>query len=277
MFPSCRTPPHYKLMLDPTDDAEYLDPYLHPLDCLEQERNSAGLSCVALLYRSWFKRLWIVQELVLAQKFELRCGSVTISNSEFFTALESSEWKAWNQVGSLSKPLTERVLSLKRLRDNLATRNGPLSLVSLAHDFQEWDCGNDHDRLNALYGISNWIGSLDFLFQPDYSISAMDLYYRFAEGYLKRPTGGLDILHYAGFGSFLASHLSHSSGSNPISPSWVPDWRIRNRAQPLSSWNKFASRVSHNAYIFRTDQASKTLTVWATLNSTISHVRQSIF
>ncbi|KAJ4375747.1 hypothetical protein N0V85_009018 [Neurospora sp. IMI 360204] len=101
----------HRLKLEWTTDQEG-----RSVNHLEQERNSAGLACVALLYRPWFKRLWIVQELVLARKLELRCGSATISDSDFFTALESSEWKgpfdatideAFFRVDETSKTLKE--------------------------------------------------------------------------------------------------------------------------------------------------------------------------
>lgn len=76
----------------------------HSVNLFEYERNSAGLACVGLLYRPWFKRLWVIQELVLADKVQLRCRSATLSDSEFFRALKSPEWKARKSVGSLQSP-----------------------------------------------------------------------------------------------------------------------------------------------------------------------------
>lgn len=354
---------------------------------LAQERNSAGLACVALLYRPWFKRLWVIQELVLSQRLELRCGSATLGGNEFFSALESPEWTARNRVGSLSKPLTERIASLweiKRKRDH--ERVG-LPYIQLAHDFQAWDCGNDHDRLIALHGIANTASSIWSIpwFVPDYNISAMDLYYRFAKGYIQWYAGlrdfgprykylnlqdagldtlavwhkglraweldtlqqwyeefqdlglwkvphdhlralkdanlylgvlqqaglppiekarldalrgaglrtleragvdilrtGLDILHYAGLGSFLASHLPHSSRSDWTCPSWVPDWRITNRAKPLfflgeSGKDSSEYHRDNSDYLIEVDGTSKTLTVRANLVGCITNVRQAVF
>lgn len=84
--------------------------------------------------------------------------------------------------------------------------------------------------------MANTGGFSNGWFLPEYNISPMHLYYCFAVGYLQwnenlresrqlvesfdyLQHAGLDILHYAGLGSFLASRLSHSSGSNWTCPS----------------------------------------------------------
>lgn len=49
--------------------------------------NVAWQGAISLVQRSWFSRLWVVQEVALSRGLELRCGKYTMSGDSFFSAV----------------------------------------------------------------------------------------------------------------------------------------------------------------------------------------------
>jgi hypothetical protein len=71
------------------------------------------------------------------------------------------------------------------------------SFPYLAHRLSIWDCTEEQDRLNALYGIVFRYNGVTPWFQPSYEKPLPDHYKRFATNHIT-VTQRLDILQFAG-------------------------------------------------------------------------------
>lgn len=194
---------------------------------------------VCLVKRSWFYRLWIVQEVALASALELRCGSSSISGDIFFNAIRilcsavSDPPMPW-----LLQPY-RNAYKLGQLRAQVAAGQNH-SFPHLAHTLSGWLCGKDHDRLIALFGLV--FRNTQAWFKPSYSIPAPDLYTEFAQAHILLE-GSLDILHFAGCGDNDAHDFARDGDQVMLQlepppddvPSWVPDWRMRSRPLTLAT------------------------------------------
>jgi hypothetical protein len=193
-----------------------------------------------LLRRPFWRRIWIVQELVLPLNLRLLCG-------EEFTDIPEPD-SFYNTVNKLSKIPNGRPNSLPlnmwmRLNECIALLR-LLAALRFQHLHRE-------DQVNRIWeGISGFInarillefhktsdprdhvygllGLIDLDIVPDYGedVTAADVYLEVARRCLK--TEPLDILSLAGTrhscnGPDCLTHLD--------SPSWVPDWRFPNPAR----------------------------------------------
>ncbi|KAM0428181.1 hypothetical protein ACHAPT_007082 [Fusarium lateritium] len=197
-----------KLWGSPTDELSKYD-VMDPICDMVFDRGPLGKACGSLVRRPWFHRLWIVQELALANQLELRCGTSSIASVKFFEAIERLVL-----LDQTSDPFYEDASKLGQLRAQASTK--PY-------------------RLNALFGVAFRHDSATAWFKPSYSMSGPDLFTRFAAEHI-HTTGGLEILHFAGCGD--SAILSRGMEKATVIPahdiaSWVPDWRVRARPLPL--------------------------------------------
>jgi hypothetical protein len=196
--------------------------------------NAACQGAMSLVTRSWFSRLWVVQEAVLSRDLELRCGSHIISGDSFFKAIQMISSMKPFPLSSLFAEF-DNAGKIGSLRAHLNSAQYT-SCLDLAHQLSSWNCSDDRDRLHAIMGMmhkdtSSW-------FAPSYTATVEDLYEDYARGHIS-TTGSLDILHFAGNSRVftLASNnicfVFSTTDSSCTLPSWAPDWRIRTRPTPL--------------------------------------------
>ena len=175
-----------------------------------------------LFERSWWRRVWVVQEVVVSRFAVVICGQ------------ERCEWRsilrartAWEL---LSTPEVSRFLSDKELemvhhcefdiamvmylqssKAPLPKRMGLLSLIRLMTRFE---ATVPRDRLYALLGIEDVV---DIAVSPDYGKSTEEVYVDFVRAFV-RDKRRLSILGGAGIG------YPKPEPSLDL-PSWVPDLR----------------------------------------------------
>lgn len=206
------------------------DPYdnktLSTFNLLASLYNEFAQSVKSLLMRSWWRRIWVVQEFASAQDVKFLCGDVQISWQPCFTALEALEKfqralaeKGWRGDTASSSNLQHLmtdisavtgILRLFRIRRALRTAQKRLPLWELLTLKRFGMLSTDNrDFVYALTGIADDAASKHLY--PDYTKHAVTVYTDVAKCFLAE--GRLRTL-------WLCSHPRHLPGL----PSWVPDW-----------------------------------------------------
>ncbi|CAG8947767.1 unnamed protein product [Penicillium salamii] len=174
-----------------------------------------------LTWHSYFKRMWIVQEVALAKQV-----SVSYQGYEF-------EWNFFkeamlmraiilleaNSGASPASLFDVFVLQLIAMRENFQRNftSRQFNLLSLLNFTRVFSSSNPLDKVYGVFGLTS--SNLEELnLRADYTRSAEDLYIDVAARVLKESPN-LDIMSIAG-------HPQAKTGINscPL-PSWVPDWR----------------------------------------------------
>jgi Heterokaryon incompatibility protein (HET) len=219
--------------------------------------NPAWKGASSLVSRSWFKRLWVVQEVVVSKNLQFRFGSFTISGDLLFSAVELvSTIVTFPPRTILEDFHNAHELCLIRKR-SLHLSEDELYLAAM---MRRWDCADDRDRLYAIRNIVSPRSSLSSL-SPNYRISTGNLYGTFARHYIM-STGKMDILQYAGDNRVYLRSTPGGCNFVTVSPTfqsctWAPDWRIKTRPRPIhKNWEaKVHSRASSEGiYDFPSEQ-----------------------
>ncbi|KAH0496015.1 hypothetical protein TgHK011_009536 [Trichoderma gracile] len=203
----------------------------------------------SLLERSWFKRRWIIQEVVLAKDVWLHYGMASIHWHAFELAfVELFE----NDKGGFSEKHRTILRTMSRIRnaDARGKRQAPLDTLV---EFDSFECSNPRDRLYALYGVmQHWFpdseGMQLLIDNIDYGLPLGDVFTDFAilmmgiGDSFPRETNYNSTTHVLQ----LASAMRPAQRENVLDqtiPSWVPDWRGTMYNKPLhhSPRNKDAS------------------------------------
>ncbi|KAI0537736.1 HET-domain-containing protein [Xylaria digitata] len=189
-----------------------------------------------LLSRPWFRRRWIIQEVVLAKDVSVHCGGASIS----WTVLETGLTELYeNHMGGFSDEHHTVLRTMSHIRNANSGAKSQLPLDTLV-EFESFVCADPRDRLYALYGvIQKWFpGSADKDAQRgtvDYALSIGEVFTKFAVLMMKLmdtlPLGMIyhPITHVLQLATAIqqptprGEHLAatHILGSIP---SWVPDW-----------------------------------------------------
>ena len=173
----------------------------------------------------WFQRLWVIQEVALARRITIRCGSHEIAWETLVTAARvQSQSVRRGTLHNLRLPYgfaffmvieTMRMVFLKwdkyRLLTNLDLCRGSL-------------CSNDLDYVYALLSMS---GPGDPKIVPDYRISVRELFIKVGQAFLQiLADDGYELrtLYYAAQNSG-DHHRPEITDPSDQLPSWVPDWR----------------------------------------------------
>ncbi|KAI0913655.1 heterokaryon incompatibility protein-domain-containing protein [Ustulina deusta] len=184
----------------------------------------------AFLSNPWFRRIWVVQEVVLARKAVVVLGNWHMNWDAVGKAT------TWFEAKGYAMPRTMRYV-IKDPKDLLpvtgasilwqmsALPNKRVPLMALLKDFRSRYASQDIDRLYAALGLAQEtedsdIQGLHMLLEPDYNKPLKDVYRDLAI-FLIVQRGSLVVL----------SHVDRSQTQSPTWPSWVPDWRVN---EPLS-------------------------------------------
>ncbi|KAF2826635.1 HET-domain-containing protein [Ophiobolus disseminans] len=174
-----------------------------------------------LLARPWFRRRWIVQEVLLAREAIVVCGNHTID----FMIFVNSVWKL-TQEGRhdwLPADVVRKLCTVYRFRQSFFYR-GRAAILALLVVFHAAECADDRDRIYALDGITDWKIPVSYL-DP-----AEGIYLRYAATHIEY--GNSALLNCSG--AFRSS--TH------VLPSWVPDWRVAPRFMPVTTGLTFKNK-----------------------------------
>ena len=212
-----------ELFGDDLDDAELYEdlgiPYIEPWEWLHLG---------SFLRRTWFQRIWVVQETFVATKIAVLCGSRSLD---------------WGDITKVSKILRHtklgRLLDLKLeaaldgkaeyqrstmsnlfIFEILREKAGRLNLEILLAYSRYFDASQKRDHVYAVFGMLETPPKL-----PVNSIISVEEIYKLASLEIIREMGDLNVL----------SCVEDSSArKHNALPSWVPDYSVTSLAEPLS-------------------------------------------
>ena len=165
-----------------------------------------------LLGRSWFKRLWVWQEVLLALKAEIHCSYETIDWNTFCQATYCicskvvKEIEPWARLGV--KDLPGRLRNLCILMRPNSSQN---FLSALIEKLENCECLDPRDKMNALLHLMS-PSQRAAMPKPDYTQSPYRIFQKVILGFMNN----FDDLNLLSFCEW--------DGGSLKKPSWVPDW-----------------------------------------------------
>ncbi|OAK95073.1 HET-domain-containing protein [Phaeosphaeriaceae sp. SRC1lsM3a] len=235
---------------DGLDDVGYLFEQLSTPQAASKDTDIYQL-LEALLKRPWFRRRWIVQEVLLAKRATLLCGLHAIDLTSFTTCL----WRFTQQGGMISSvaDIVHKLCAIHRFRDSFLYK-GRSWILGMLVVFHEAECSDDRDRIYALDGITSWKVLVS------YTETVEETYVRYATKHIEFEN--VALLNCSG---------AFRSDSQ-ILPSWVPDWRASPQFTPVTT----GFSLNRNTEVFkgcvRASGSRAILTVFGTVMSTVRQV-----
>lgn len=173
---------------------------------------------IQLLKRPWWTRSWIVQEIYLARRATLICGSSNIEWDTFCVAallILGTE----DSMGSVDNLLNAGyAASLVRIVAILRHSEKELDLLDVLWEFRSLRASDKRDKVFAFLGLLPSSDPAHQHIRPQYEADFVRCYTKTAQACL-RLRGNLDCLTTERF---------PFSGSAASLPSWVPDWSYVN-------------------------------------------------
>lgn len=148
-----------------------------------------------LFQRPYFRRLWVLQELVLSRDILVHCGEST-------THWANISRKVWKGFPTFNVPQWIKGFDLFRY-------NRVIDFPRFLHESSELQASDDRDKIFGLLGMIQELDQAGFV--ADYSLSVPQLY-----------TG---VAAYIISNHNLTYIITLTRSSEPGMPSWVPDWR----------------------------------------------------
>jgi hypothetical protein len=123
--------------------------------------------------RDYWKRVWIVQEICLAQRVVIMCGNTQIPWN-YISEVRKTRKHCWQQY--LSKGEREFMRSLLSRIDHAKETHQTKGCIlwTLLESFEESQCQDIHDKIYGFVGLSSDCGNEDL--RIDYSKSVSQLY-----------------------------------------------------------------------------------------------------
>lgn len=205
----------YELENSPGQDSHWAD-----REVALKFNNETWTSIHSLIRRRWFKRLWIWQEVILADMVVMHCGHETLDWNSFRKAIFCIQRKMtpWNIDPKTWRDFVDILGHVHLLI--VRTTGRPLLLQWLLGDTKGCECIDPRDRVYALLNLSRRTPGLVGL-QPDYTQEPRDIY---QEVFLRHLTyeGDLDLLAHCEW----HRHIVYK-------PTWVPDWSRPRLRRPI--------------------------------------------
>jgi hypothetical protein len=163
----------------------------------------------------YFRRAWIIQEVVAAHKVKIVCGDWVIEWKDLCSVLESVDLELqiadYGERFDKLRASWEPFMKLAAQREWEA-RQHRWTLLKLLENFRHAESTLKRDRLVALVGLASDGNEAEF--EPDYDSDFSAIVVRFAEAFVRQGRG-LQLLYRAG---------TTDANQDPKLPSWIPDW-----------------------------------------------------
>ncbi|KAG8160863.1 hypothetical protein KVR01_009127 [Diaporthe batatas] len=170
-------------------------------------------SVIRLLARSWWSRIWVVQEVLLAKKFVLRCGDAEVPGE-----IMRGDVARLLLVARVDRVDIPRYSAGVILLDHIGTwKEKHYTLDELLFRYRARKATRPHDHIYGLLGIIP-NEDRDLIGAPDYECRVEDLFIGIAKKLMLRDNSVALLVE--------AADTSPASPSSTITglPSWVPDW-----------------------------------------------------
>ncbi|KAH9208817.1 heterokaryon incompatibility protein-domain-containing protein [Leptodontidium sp. 2 PMI_412] len=173
-----------------------------------------------LFRRSWFRRLWVIQELIMAKNALVVCGRMKI----WWAALSGAASAIGRYTGTAGDLPVERYPFIYRMGHDYVKYAGLVGisrrdLISIIHATRYSRVTDPRDRLFAIRGLVERPEEADF--DVDYSKECHVIFRDWARSYIER-TRKLQVLNAC---------LGNQSRDENL-PSWVPDLRMWHYIDP---------------------------------------------
>ncbi|CEI70561.1 unnamed protein product [Fusarium venenatum] len=182
--------------------------------------------------RSWFRRLWVLQEIQLSSPSSvIQCGREIIR----WTDLQGAAMVVLSKHddGTAGK-LRQHLWEMSRI----CFYSKGIKLDDLFWKYHDLGCQLPHDRIYGLMNLapSGWSSRIE----PDYSLPVLDVY-RDAFMAYSYHYGRLDLLPRTGVNG------TGTLSSDEQWPSWVPDWtaRVLDTVPPANGFNAASFSPAH--------------------------------
>lgn len=186
------------------------------------------LKTVDFFRNDWFRRVWIIQEVVIARKIKLVCGNYTLDWDDLYSATQKIDQDPEMRTqGDEVRQSWQPFLRLGDLRYYEA-RSSRLSILVLLETFRHCQSTMRRDRFFALLGIAA-DGHLDD-FELDYQSPFDTIARRFGNALFRKYSArkqGMLLLYRAGLDEDM-----------PDFPSWMPDWTKEKQTSLHASANR---------------------------------------
>ena len=165
-----------------------------------------------LFKRPWFERIWVIQEVSLANMIDIHIGTYVLTWSIFVQALQWCDEDNEHAKRSMMKP-ESLFNNACHLRNNWARRKfhgKAIGLEYLLQSFSHWKAEKTVDKVYALMGLSEAHDAPDL--RIDYALSVPQVFSRVVRFFVNRDKR-LSIL----------GQCDNPPQCHDL-PSWVPDW-----------------------------------------------------
>ncbi|KAF2259423.1 HET-domain-containing protein [Lojkania enalia] len=187
-----------------------------------------------LLELPWFRRTWIVQEVILSKYAVVVCGQETINFQKLLATVRSLQYITVNHgqrfpiievQNETVRATTVGLYMIQKVRENL--RSGPWllgrsrkytsTLVDMVHETRGFQCSEPKDRIYAIINVTTDESPVRRGLIPDYRLDVGEVYRRFVVWDIQK-NHSLSTL----------SFISDKSNTTFELPSWVPDFSNAN-------------------------------------------------
>ncbi|EEU41739.1 uncharacterized protein NECHADRAFT_87764 [Fusarium vanettenii 77-13-4] len=231
------------------------------------------LQALALYKTRWFQRLWVVQEIALAQRATVIWGKCEMS------------WQWIGLAAAVIRTNWHRIVPNHSNRSGVSDRQVPIGVmnayfmyrISRSQDYlkpllfsfcelltltRQFGCQEKRDKIFGLLGLATTDG-VNSLIAPDYTNSLGEVYRNLARLMIssKNPLAILSHIHHTeifdhpGHDVYAYDHdYSPQAGSARVTPfkdSWIPRWDVKGpqTLTPLDAHPDFAAGLSQPAQI----------------------------
>ena len=179
----------------------------------------------SILGKTWFSRVWIIQEIVMAPNLSLRCGDIELHRSVTENALDfvaSSPLITLSPFARYKQAIA--MIGTARMAISALQNSESWSRMKVLWVTRFFDASKPRDRLFAFLRIVK--ARHDLLLVPDYNLSDAELYIQWAAHSLVQELPFMCLSLACPSQSLLGENL----------PTWVADWGAATKYKCLS-WN----------------------------------------
>ncbi|RFU25591.1 hypothetical protein B7463_g10755, partial [Scytalidium lignicola] len=212
----------------------------------------------SILRRIWFTRLWVVQEIGLAEKAVIKIGHHEL---QWHTFKAGFFW-VWKQVTQFTH-ISDLIDGKDMKRIALVTgdmRDMSIDLLTLLDATKFSHCFDPRDRIYAILSLLPLRERMDI--KPDYSKDVEYIYKDFAVRHVRR-TPRLTLFHF--------STLRNTTSTLNL-PSWIPDLSVPNPADFIQYCDASGISEHEAAYV----ESTNSLRIRGLVTATITHVTEPV-
>lgn len=139
----------------------------------------------------WFRRAWVLQEVIYGKRVMIRCGKRHMHWSDFQTSVAaiSRDGRFLELLSDTAQQSVKNIMAMSRTTHSGFSQPSLLSVLLKTNTTQ---CQNPIDKIYAVLSLSR--EAQDFsIFQPDYTISTLEAYENCAE-LMMETSGRPDVL-----------------------------------------------------------------------------------